>query len=188
MLNTISRRSFLITSASISKGWAGDESNIVQMVKTPQNGLQPQAVVDSEGVIHLIYLHGDPSAADIAYLRKDPRDQTFSAPICVNSQPGSAIALGTVRGGQLAVSTSGRVHVAWNGSSSAEPKGPRNSAPMLYTRWNHETSRFEPQRSVMTLAGGLDGGGTLMTDGGRHVYVAWHGQGQQNGKLQEGEA
>ena len=56
------------------------------------------AIVHSSGVIHLIYLYGDPAAADIGYVRKNPGDSEFSPPIRVNNSPGSAIALGTVRG------------------------------------------------------------------------------------------
>src|SRR5436309_930288 len=81
----ISRRSFLISSASSAALLAGDEQRNVHSLKTPNRGVQPQAVVDSRGVIHLVYLYGDPAAADIGYVRKGPNDETFSAPIRVNS-------------------------------------------------------------------------------------------------------
>ncbi|MGI9075440.1 MAG: sialidase family protein [Bryobacteraceae bacterium] len=119
-------------------------------------------------------------------MTKAPNEPNFSAPIRVNHQPGSAILLGTVRGAHIALGRSERVHVAWNGSSKAEPKGPRNSAPMLYTRIN-ERNGFEPQRNVMTTASGLDGGGTLAADSQGNVYITWHAQGQENGKPVEAE-
>jgi hypothetical protein len=187
MQTKISRRSFLISTTGSALLLRADEQRGVELLKTPNGGLQPQAVVDSSGVIHLIYLHGDPAAADIGYMRKNPGDSDFSRPIRVNNQPGSAIALGTVRGAHLALGRSGRLHVAWNGSSKAEPKGPRNSAPMLYTRWNDRNNGFEPQRSVMTTASGLDGGGALAADSQGNIFVAWHAQGQQNGQPIEGE-
>jgi hypothetical protein len=186
MLNTLSRRSFLIASAGAALLRA-DQEDRIQSITAPAGGLQPQAVVDSKGTIHLIYLYGNPGAADIAYVQKAPHEREFSAPIRVNSHPGSAIALGTVRGAHLAVGKSDRIHVAWNGSSTAEPKGPRNSAPMLYTRLNRRKDGFEPQRNVITTASGLDGGGTLAADLRGNVFVAWHAQGQQNGKPIEGE-
>src|SRR5436190_13192365 len=133
MRTEISRRSFLISSAGSAVLLTGDEKRGVQSIKTPNGGLQPQAVIDSRGVIHLIYLYGDPAAAEIGYVRKSPGASDFSPPIRVNSHAGSAIALGTVRGAHLALGKSDRIHVAWNGSSKAEPKGPHNSAPMLYT-------------------------------------------------------
>src|SRR5207253_4479287 len=58
--------------------------------------------------------------------------ETFSEPLRVNRHPGSAIAIGNIRGAHLAVGKNGRVHVAWMGSSKATPKGPRDASPMLY--------------------------------------------------------
>ena len=144
-------------------------------------------MADEEGIIHLVYLYGDPGAAEIGYVRKGPQEREFSTPIRVNSHPGSAVALGTVRGAHLALGKAGRIHVAWNGSSAAEPKGPRGSAPMIYTRLNDRKDGFEPQRNVMTTASGLDGGGALAADARGNVFVAWHAQGQQNGEPVEGE-
>lgn len=157
------------------------------LLKTPQGGLQPQAVVDSGGVIHLIYLYGDPAAADIGYVRKAPDEQDFSAPIRVNDRPGSAIAIGSVRGAHIALGRSGRVHVAWNGSSKAEPKGPRDSIPMLYARIDDRGESFESQRNLMQTATGLDGGGSIAADPSGNIYVAWHAQGQRDGKPIQGE-
>ncbi|MGI8958629.1 MAG: sialidase family protein [Bryobacteraceae bacterium] len=187
MRTKTSRRSFLVSSVGSALLLRADQEKRVQSIRTPNGGLQPQAVVDSKGAIHLIYLYGDPAAADIGYVRKSPLDQAFSAPIRVNSHPGSAIAIGTVRGAPLALGKSNRIHVAWNGSSNAEPKGPRNSAPMLYTRLNNRNDGFEPERNVMTTASGLDGGGTLAADSQGNVFVAWHAQGQQNSQPIEGE-
>jgi hypothetical protein len=53
----------------------------------------------------------------------------------VNSQQGSAIAAGAIRGAHLAVGRNGRVHVAWNGSStgptarSAQPGNAPGQSP-----------------------------------------------------------
>src|SRR5262249_25301722 len=97
-----------------------DQGRKVNLVRTPNNGLQPQAVVDERGTLHLIYLAGDPSASDVFYVRRDAGKMEFSAPRRVNSQPGSAIATGTIRGAQVSIGKNGRVHVAWNGSNKAE--------------------------------------------------------------------
>jgi hypothetical protein len=86
----------------------------VTVIRTPQGGIQPQVELDSEGVLHLIYLKGDPSSSDIYYARKVP-DAAGSGPIRVNTEPGSAIAIGSVRGPHLAIGKNGRVHVAWMG-------------------------------------------------------------------------
>src|SRR5262245_40822652 len=88
----------------------------VTLLKTPHEGIQPQALTDDKGVVHLLFFKGDPKAGDLFYARRDAGAREFGRPIRVNSQAGSAIAVGTIRGGQLALGKNGRVHVAWNGS------------------------------------------------------------------------
>jgi len=146
-------------------------SGPVMVSRTPGNGLQPQAVFDSAGTLHLIYFSGAPEGGDIFYVRRRADEPAYSSPLRVNSQPGSAIAVGIVRGAHLAVGS--RVHVAWNGSSRAEPTGP-GGAPMLYARLDDSGAAFEPQRNLITWAGGIDGGGTVAADSSGTVYVAWH--------------
>src|SRR5436309_7810461 len=70
----------------------------VELVKTPDGGIQPQAAIDAKGVIHLVHLKGYPHASDVYYVRREPGKDGWSAPIRVNSRPGSAIASGTIRG------------------------------------------------------------------------------------------
>ena len=181
-----SRRSFLTSLGAAVLARAG-QSGKVTIIKTPEGGVQPEVAVDEAGVIHLVYLYGDPAAADIGYVRKDPGAESFSKPLRVNSEPGSAIALGTVRGAHLAIGSSGKIHVAWNGSSKAAPKAPGNSAPMLYTRLAKNSRSFEPQRNLMQSTAGLDGGGTVAADPSGNVYVVWHGQQVVNGKADSGE-
>lgn len=151
---------------------AGDGK--VTLIRTPDGGIQPQAVMDHKGVLHLIYFKGEPGAGDVFYVRREPGKESFSAPIQVNSQAGSVIAAGTVRGAHIAVGKRGRVHVAWMGSKKAEPKGPDNSSPMLYARLNDGATAFEPQRNLIQFAAGLDGGGSVAADNSGNVYVAWH--------------
>jgi len=150
------------------------------LVRVPNGGIQPEAVVDGRGTLHLLYFAGKPSAGNLFYVRSNDYGQTFSGPVRVNSQPGSAIATGTIRGGQLAIGRSGRVHVTWNGSDGAIPKGLTNpasgqpSAPFLYSRSNPDASAFEPQRNLTTRSYGVDGGGSLAADGNGNVYAGWH--------------
>ncbi|MBI2804956.1 MAG: hypothetical protein HYX68_08245 [Planctomycetes bacterium] len=153
------------------------QSALAQVVleKTPNRGIQPQVVVDGKGVVHLLYYEGDPRAGNLMYVRRKAGATEFSAPLRVNSQPGSAIAVGTIRGGQIALGKDGRVHVAWNGSMKAMPKNPIQGMPMLYARLNDKRTAFEPQRNLMTKSAVLDGGGTVAADVKGNVYVAWHG-------------
>lgn len=158
--------------------------------------MQPQVAIDGQGALHLLYYAGDPQQGDLFYLKSADGGTTFSRAIRVNSQPGSAIAVGTIRGAQLAVGKDGRVHVAWNGSSDATPAGPLNpdsgkpGMPMLYARLNDAGTAFQAQRNLMRHSFGLDGGGSIAADRSQNVYVAWHGIGQAeaSGTGKEGEA
>jgi hypothetical protein len=163
---------------------AGD-APAVKLLRLPDGGVQPQVIVDKAGIVHAVFLKGDPRSADVFYIRSSDYGKNFSEPLRVNSQLGSAIAAGAIRGAHLALGRNGRVHVAWNGSSTAQPRGPlspempqdspHNGVPMLYSRLN-DKSMFEPQRNLMRKTFGLDGGGSVAADAEGNVYVAWHGQ------------
>lgn len=152
----------------------------MRIVAVPNGGIQPQAAL-SDKALHLVYFTGDPKHGDVFYTSSHDFGRTFHAPIRVNSGSGSAIALGTIRGAQIAVGKS-RVHVAWNGSGAAEPAGPMNpesgkpGAPMLYARLNEDATAFEPQRNLMQQTFGLDGGGSIAADNQGNVYAGWHGK------------
>ena len=161
----------IVVGCSRQDGPSSSISGPVMVTRTPEGGVQPQAVVDSAGTLHLIYFRGAPDGGDVFYVRRRADEPVYSPPLRVNSQPGSAIAVGIVRGAHLAVGS--RVHVAWNGSSRAEPKGP-GGTPMLYARLDDAGTAFEPQRNLITWAGGIDGGGTVAADSSGTVYVAWH--------------
>jgi len=148
----------------------------VRLLRLPPAGIQPQVALDNQGVAHVVYFSGDPANGDLLYARLN--GETFSAPLRVNSQPGSAIATGTVRGARIAIGQNGRVHVAWNGSNRATAKG--EPTPMLYTRMNDARTGFEPQRNLLQFAAGLDGGGAIAADSRGRVFVAWHAGGPES--------
>src|SRR6266481_5583395 len=116
--------------------FAGPGPARVNVIKVPQGGIQPQAAVDDKGVVHLLYFKGDPAGGDLFYIQRGSGKITFSEPLRVNSQPGSAVAIGTIRGGQIAVGKGGRIHVAWNGSRKAKLTNAAGGQPMLYARLN----------------------------------------------------
>lgn len=173
---------FLCTVAVFSASSTLARNADVTVVRVPNGGIQPQAVMDGTGTLHLLYYLGDPMHGDLFYVKSSNSGAMWSAPLRVNSEPGTAIAAGTIRGGQIAVGRNSHVHVAWNGSGEGQSKGPMNpdsgqrEAPMFYSRLNDARVAFEPQRSVMTRTFGLDGGGTVAADSAGNVYVAWHGK------------
>jgi hypothetical protein len=149
----------------------------VAVVETPDHGIQPQAVVDSGGVIHLVYFSGEPSGGDVYYARLVAGSGGFSRSgpgIRVNSIPGSALATGTVRGAQIALGRSGIVHVAWHGSKPVDGSGSPHP-PVWYAR-SLDGARFDAQRVLSGAVSGIDGS-TVAADRTGRVAVAWHGMG-----------
>jgi hypothetical protein len=145
-------------------------------------------------MVHLLYYSGDAHKGDLYYTKSPDAAASFANPIRVNSQAGSALAAGTIRGGQLALGRGGRIHVAWNGSGIAEPVGLVNpdsgkpGAPLLYTRSAEQGTRFEPQTNLMRHSFGLDGGGSIAADPDGNVYAGWHGIAVSEATGKEGEA
>ena len=169
---------------------------IVSTLRVPNEGIQPQVVVGKDGTVHMVYYKGEATAGDVFYVRSTDGGKSFSNSIRVNSQAESAIAAGTIRGAHLALGKNDRVHVAWNGSGKAKPKGLpnpqlpedspyRHSAPMLYARMKADGTGFEQQRNLMTSTYSLDGGGSVAADGDGNVYVVWHAN-STNGSPGEG--
>lgn len=159
----------------------------VDLVRTPNGGIQPQTMVDAKGVVHLIYFKGDPQGGDIFYVRQEPGKESFSNPLRVNNRSGSAMAVGTIRGAQLAAGKDGRVHVAWDGMGKGAAPATINGkevTPLLYTRLNDTGTGFDPERNLITYAAGLDGGSSVAADDQGNVYVMWHASkpGNTNGE------
>lgn len=142
--------------------------------RTPNDGIQPQAVLDERGAMHLVYFKGPAGGGDLFYVRADSADGPLSEPMIVNSESNSAVAAGTIRGAQIAVGRGGRVHVAWNGAKNV-PGANYPGAPQWYSRLTDSSKAFEPQRNLITYAGGLDGGGSITADAQGVVRVFWHG-------------
>ena len=153
----------------------------VRVIRVPDNGIFPQAQVDGKGNIHLTYFKGDAAAGDLFYVKSSDAGASFSKPMRVNSQTGSVLTIGTVRGPQMAVGKDGRVHAAWFGSNDALPKA-NGKTPLLFTRLNDAGDSFEEQRNAITEHVGLDGGGSIAADSDGHVYLAWHAPDGQPGE------
>jgi hypothetical protein len=145
----------------------------VRTMRVPDGGIQPQVVARGD-VVHLLYFTGEPKAGDVQYARSADGGRTFGKAIRVNSEPGSAIAIGTIRGPRLAIGKGGRAHVAWMGSQRATARAPGNEVPMLYAHLNDTGDAFEAQRNLIAKHPGLDGGGTVVADDAGNVSVIWH--------------
>jgi len=146
-------------------------------VRVPNAGIQPQIAIDGTGVLHIVYFSGEAAHGDLFYTHSEDRGATFSAPMRVNSHPGSAIATGNIRGAHVAIGRNGRVFVAWNGTyelDRPETAKPWMKHPMVFARLNDAGNAFELERNMIHAAYGLDGGGALAADNAGDVYVFWH--------------
>jgi hypothetical protein len=157
---------------------AGSGAAAVHVLGTPSGDIQPQSAIDPSGTIHLVSFQGAPAGGNLNYrtIRVLPGRTEVSLPVRVNSEPNSAVAMGTIRGAQIALGREGRVHVAWNGTMKAIPANPLKGAPMLYARRDPGQKEFTPQRNLMQRTYGLDGGGAIAADASGDIYVAWHGR------------
>jgi hypothetical protein len=153
----------------------------ITLLRTPREGIQPQTVLDRKGVLHMIYFKGNASAGDIEYVWRNPDGKDFSQPIRVNSELRGVLAVGTVRGPQMAVGRNGRVYVVWFGPHA--PPG-RPSAPMqvYFSRLNDSRTAFEPQRDLMQYTEEGDGGISVAADQRGDVYAVWHAMGAEPGE------
>ncbi len=174
MLRFLILAATVISALSLAASKPKQDAPAVTVLRVPEGGLQPQVEV-KDGIVHLLYFTGDAAGGDLSYVRSRDYGRTFSKPFRVNSQPGSVMATGNIRGGQIALGPNGQVHVAWIGSRSALPRGPSDSAPVLYTSLNDAGTAFGPERSVSRLSWGADGA-TLAADSSNNVYVFWHAQ------------
>jgi hypothetical protein len=144
-------------------------STSVRFARVPHEGIQPQVAEDSGGTVHLVYFQGDPAAGDLFYCRS--RDgRTFSDPVRVNSHPGTAVAIGNIRGARIAVGRADHLFVVWNGAQRAG----QNSPGLFFTSLKADGTGFAPERNLIEKAYGLDGGSGIAADQQGRVYVFWH--------------
>jgi hypothetical protein len=170
--------SALITSAIHDNGSVPPQ---VEVLRTPNGGIQPQTILDGDDALHVIYFKGDASGGDIEYVYRGPNRTEFSKPIRVNSVAESALAIGTVRGPQMAIGRNGRVYVIWFGP---QEKGGDSTptSPVFFARLNDSGTAFEPQHNIMRYAKGGDGGISVAADIRGNVYAVWHATGAEPGE------
>jgi hypothetical protein len=155
----------------------------VTFEKTPHGGIQPQAIVDASGTIHLLFYKGKPREGDLFYVTRGRGRKAFSAPMKVNSTGGSACCIGSIFRARMALGPDGIVHVLWNGSfgfvrKQWEKKGkqrtPEEFTYLFYTRLADDRKSFKPQVNLNRNTYGLDGNGSITVDRNGVVNVFWH--------------
>jgi hypothetical protein len=126
--------------------------------------------MDRGGKLHFLYYSGDPAGSNLYYVKSSMPAARGRLPLHVNREAGSAIAAGTVRGGQvrlgrMAAFTSAGLDLRKPSSRVRHnPESGKVGEPMLYSRSNDSGTAFEPERNLMTRTFGLDGGGIIAAD------------------------
>ena len=138
----------------------------VETLRVPEGGRMPRVAVDAEGTVHLVYVRGTMSSANLFYVRRGSGDPAWSEPQRVNSKEFSVFGVGPVDGGQVALGLDNRLHVVW---FQTEP------VRFFYTRSRSDGSGFEPQRDLLTHdEGGVEAGPAVASDSSGNVFVFWH--------------
>lgn len=140
----------------------------VEILKTPDGGLQPRLLNDASGDIHLMYFkkrlsRPDAREGSLYYRQYDQQRQAFGSPVKISS---GAFPLQTVSISRaaIAIDGEGRVHAIWY--------QPKNNQ-YYYSRSNSERTQFEPQREMVTEnAVGIDAGADIAARGDQ-VAIFW---------------
>ena len=115
----------------------------VQVVSVPGNGQVPDAEIDRKGTIHVAYVSKD----DAWYVRSTDTGKTFSAPVRINSEPGTVHPPNMYRGPDIAMGKKGRIHVIWY-ISAYQRKLPNDQWGVLYSYLDSGKSEFAPARNL----------------------------------------
>ena len=144
----------------------------VEIWPLPSGGVQPRAAVGSDGTVHVAWLQGPAEASEVWYATRSSKAPGWERSGRVDQGPGSGMALGMIRGVQIALGAANRPHLSWTGSALATPRASDGGTPVLYSRG---TARgFTPPIELSGKAAGIDGGGAIAADGKGGVWVFWH--------------
>jgi hypothetical protein len=118
----------------------------VRVVEIPGGGGVPDAETGADGTIHLVWVKAD----DVWYAKSADDGRTFSEPLRVNSEPGTAHPPNMFRGPDVAVGRDGMVHVIWY-NNAFQRKRPKEEWGVNYARLETKTSAFTPTRNLNHL-------------------------------------
>ena len=145
-------------------GGPAELGEAVSLLRLPEGGRLPRAVVDDSGTVHVVYFQGEPRAGDLLHVSRAAGASEWSAPRYVNSEPGTVVGIGPIDGGQIALGQDGRLHVVWFKLGRTE---------YLYTRTDDAGTGFEPQFAI-AAGEGVEAGPSIAADREGNLYVFWH--------------
>ncbi len=154
---------------SASALWGGVT---VDVVRIPEGGRMPRAAIDAAGVVHVVYFEGVMSGGDLLHVTRAPGAPDWTPPRRVNSVPRSAVGMGPMDGGHVALDPRGRLHVVWFQT---------NPSRVFYARSLPPGDGFEPQRTLWQEAdGSFEAAPTVAADESGNVFVFWHAGGAED--------
>ena len=144
----------------------GSSRAAVEVLRIPDGGRLPRAVVDTGGTLHVVYVQGGTARANLFHVTRESGASGWSEPRRVNSRDLSVSGVGPIDGAQLALGLDDRLHVVW---LESEP------GRFFHTRSRAHGSGFEPQRDLSSGdEGTLEAGPAVAADRRGNVYVFWH--------------
>ena len=147
------------------RGLSASSAERVRVVSTPGGGQVPDAEIDQLGTVHVAYVSGQ----DAYYARSGDSGQTFSAPLRINSEPGSVHPPNMYRGPDLAIGAAGRVHIIWY-ANAYQRKLPQDQWGVFY-------SKVDPAQPAFAASQNLNhkpsDNYSLAADGKGNVAVVW---------------
>lgn len=136
----------------------------VRVVAVPEDGITPDAEMDEQGVLHVAYFADD----NIYYVKSEDDGKTFTTPIQVNSETGTAQA-GMFRGPDLTLGVNGRVHVVWY-TNQFQRKRPIEEWGVRYAHFEPGADSFTPERNMNHLP---SDNYSVAADGRGRVVITW---------------
>ena len=134
--------------------------------KLPDGGRRPSVMRASDGAIHLVYLSGEPAAADLWYRVSRDGGESFSEALRVNAREKSADFGESVQGPSLSVGEDGLAHVLWRGAADGEAGPELRYARLL-------DGAFEPARALVSGRPALGSCADLAVDLEGRVFVLY---------------
>src|SRR3954470_6302203 len=122
----------LIADAAAALGASG-----ATVAKTPGAGAVPDPEAAKDGSIHVAYVSGE----DVYYVVSTNAGKSFSAPLRINSEPGTVHPANMYRGPDIALGKNGRVHAIWY-VNAYQRKLPQDQWGVFYAHRDSGQSAF----------------------------------------------
>ncbi len=151
---------FLILGA-VNAADTAKQANVF-VVQLPAKALVPDAIMDSKGVVHVVY----GLEHNAWYVNSSDNGKSFSTAVKVNSTGTVETEMGE-RGPKIALGQGGSIHIVWVDDWAPGVK--------TFVRYSRSVDGGKTFASLQTLSGmsGVDGA-TLAADEGGHVAAFWH--------------